>query len=155
MPGMPRRRLTSLASALAVAVVGVGVVAGSAGGAKVQPQKGKYSGATKQSNVLKSARGIAFKVKGKKITLTTEPTVARGFCVAPPVFLIDGKAVEAKIKGGRFTFSRTFSGSKINKIKGTFIDEKSIEGELTYFFDASDAGLCSAGKKVTKFAAKK
>jgi hypothetical protein len=63
--------------------------------------------------------------------------------------------VERKIKGGKFTFSATFSGSKINRIKGTFVDAETIEGELTYYFDASDSGLCSAGKKVTKFTARK
>jgi hypothetical protein len=144
--------------ALTVAVVSIALGAGlaPAGAAKVQPKKGTYSGNTKQSNVLKSARAIAFKVKGKKITLTTEPVVAKGLCVSPPVFLIDpGQTVSTKIKGGRFSFSATHVGSKINRIKGTFTSTETIEGEITYYFDDSATDLCQAGKKKTTFEIKR
>jgi len=147
-----------LALTVVVVAVMLGIAQGSAGGAaSVTPTKGTYSGHTKQDNVLKSARAIGFKVNGKRtrISLTTEPVIARQFCASPPVFLLDVNSVSTKLKRGKFSFSATFSGSKINKIKGQFVTNKSIEGEITYFFATSDAGLCSAGKTTTTFTAKK
>ena len=119
------------------------------------PKKGTFGGATKQEGVIKSARGIAFKLKGRKISLTTEPAIARNFCISTPVFLQDVSSVTVKLsKSGRFSFQSTFIGTKINRISGAFNEKGVIEGEILYHFNASDAGLCSAGKAKTTFSAK-
>jgi hypothetical protein len=55
--------------------------------AAVQPRKGTYKGKTSQVSVEPAFRRITFKVKGRRITLTTEPVIRRGFCLSPPVFV--------------------------------------------------------------------
>ena len=149
----------SLALAVAglVAVPAIGPI--SAGGAPVTttgpivPKKGEYKGNTSQERVLKSARTIVLKVSGNnKISMTQEPAVARGSCIAAPVFLLDVDRVTTKLgKGGKFKFTSTFIGSKIDRISGRFASEDTIEGEALYNFRDSDSGLCSAGKTKVKF----
>ena len=145
----------SFASGAIVAALALGLAPG-AGGQSAAPKKGSYSGSTKQDRVIKSARKIAFKVRGKKISLTTEPAVARNFCISAPVFLEDVSEVTVKLgKAGKFSFESTFIGTKINRISGAFNENGEIEGEILYHFNASDAGLCSAGKAKTTFTAKR
>ena len=150
----------TLASALALGALQP--VAGAApqtggGTGKVEPRKGTYRGKTKQRSVESSARTIEFEVNRKRtrIELTLEPTVARDFCIAPPVFVLDGVPTSARLKRGRFGFSRTFVGSRIDRIKGRFVAPEEIEGEAVYNFAGSDAGLCAAGATKVRFSAKR
>jgi hypothetical protein len=118
-------------------------------------KKGRYSGTTNQERVDKKARTAEFRVKGRKISLTGEPAVAKGFCVAAPVFLLDEDKITTRLNSrGAFSFSRTFFGSKIDRIKGRFNDKGEIEGTAVYHFRDSDSGLCTAGKSKVKFTAK-
>jgi hypothetical protein len=123
--------------------------------AAVQPRKGTYKGKTSQASVEAPFRQIAFKVTGKRITLTVEPVIRHGFCLSPPVFVEQGEpAVTKKISGnGSFAFERTFEGSRMNLIRGTFVDEKTIEGRIRYFFPDSASGQCVAGKETPRFTA--
>jgi hypothetical protein len=150
----------SLALAGAVFLTGFAVGPLSAGGAPVtatgpiKPKKGEYKGNTSQERVVKSARTIVLKVSGKKnkISLTQEPAVARNQCIAAPVFLLDVDRVTTKLgKGGKFKFTRTFIGSKIDRISGRFVSQDTIEGEALYNFRESDSGLCGAGSTKVKF----
>jgi len=144
--------IAGLLAALALLLIPAG-----AGAAPIEPKKGTYRGKTKQERVADSARRIELKLNAKKtrITLTAEPAVARNFCISPPVFLLDQPSVTTKLKRGRFGFSRTFVGSKINRIRGTFVTPEKIEGEAIYHFEDSDAGLCSAGRTKIRFTATK
>jgi hypothetical protein len=123
--------------------------------AAVQPRKGTYKGKTSQASVEAPFRQIAFKVTGKRITLTVEPVIRHGFCLSPPVFVEEGAPpVTKKISAnGSFSFERTFEGSRFNRIKGAFVDEKTIEGKIRYFFPDSASGQCVAGKETPRFTA--
>src|SRR5436309_2030665 len=59
-------------------------------GAGTPIKTGKYSGKTSQEAVSSGFRKVQFTVKKGKVTLTTEPTVARGECLSTPVFTLDG-----------------------------------------------------------------
>lgn len=156
MPGKRTKAGPPLAAAGLVVALALALIPAGAGAAPIEPQKGTYRGKTKQESVTKSARRIEFKVNKKKtrITLTLEPAVGRNFCISPPVFTIEGP-VKAKLKRGRFGFVRTFSGSRFNRIRGRFVAPDKIEGEAIYYFDESDAGLCSAGRTKVRFIAKR
>jgi hypothetical protein len=127
--------------------------ASTAVGAAVQPKNGTYKGSTQQPTVVKAQRGIEFKVKGRRIILTKEPLVALGACVTPPTFIEEpGQTVKSRISGGgTFSFTRTFLGSKFDKISGRFDSETRIEGEATYHFPSS--ATCEGGKTTTTFKA--
>jgi hypothetical protein len=150
---------SALASSVALALVLPGAAAAPVDQppAKIEPRKGTYGGKTKQRSVEGSARRIELRVnaKGTRIELTVEPTVARDFCIAPPTFVVDGVTPTTRVKRGRFGFSHTFVGSRIDRITGTFVAPDEIEGEALYHFAASDAGLCSAGTTKVRFSAKK
>jgi hypothetical protein len=162
VPSAARTRPALAASILAV--VCLAALAGPSFGAvesrddaAVQPKGGKYNGKTSQVSVEAAFRKIAFKVKGRKITLTIEPVVRHGLCLSPPVFIEEGAPpVTKKISGnGSFSFERTFEGSRFNRISGTFVDEKTIEGTIRYFFPDSASGQCVAGKETPRFRAKR
>jgi hypothetical protein len=125
--------------------------------AAVQPRKGTYKGKTSQASVEAPFRQIAFKVKGKRITLTVEPVIRHDFCLSPPVFVEEGAPpVTKKISAnGSFSFDRTFEGSRINRIRGTFVDDRTIEGTARYFFPDSASGQCAAGKETPRFTARR
>jgi hypothetical protein len=125
--------------------------------AAVQPRKGTYKGKTSQASVEAPFRQIAFKVKGKRITLTIEPVIRHDFCLSPPVFVEEGAPpVTKKISAnGSFSFDRTFEGSRINRIRGTFVDDRTIEGTARYFFPESASGQCAAGKETPRFTARR
>jgi hypothetical protein len=125
--------------------------------AAVQPRKGTYKGKTSQVAVEGAFRKIAFKVNGRRITLTTEPVIRHGFCLSPPVFIEEGAPpVTKKIsRNGSFSFERTFEGSRFNRIKGTFVDDRTIEGTIRYYFPDSASGQCVAGKVTPTFEAKR
>src|SRR5213593_1342047 len=89
--------------------------------AKVAVKGGKYKGKTTQEAVAPAYRKLEFKVKKGKVTLTTEPTVARGLCLSTPVFTLGGETPKANLNGrGAFSFTSTFIGSKFDRIKGHF-----------------------------------
>jgi hypothetical protein len=123
--------------------------------AAVTPLKGKYKGKTSQVSVAGSFRRIRFTVKGRRITLTTEPVIRHGDCLSPPVFIEEGGPPVTKriSSNGSFSFERTFEGSRFHRINGTFVDERTIEGTARYFFFASASGLCAAGKEQPRFTA--
>jgi hypothetical protein len=159
-PSAARARAALAAGILAV--VSASALAGPSFGAieaqeaaSVQPRKGTYKGKTSQASVEAPFRQIALRVKGKRITLITEPVVRHGFCLSPPVFVEEGApAVTKRISGnGTFAFERTFEGSRMNLIRGTFVDEKTIEGRIRYFFPDSASGQCVAGKETPRFTA--
>jgi hypothetical protein len=122
-------------------------------GAQVKPKKGTYKGGTSQTTVEKTARQIEFKVKGRRITLMKEPVVRLSLCLSPPIFTLEDTP-KARITGsGAFKYVRTFVGSRFHRIRGRFVDEKTIEGTATYFFQGTD--LCTGGKVVVEFRASK
>ena len=121
-------------------------------GAGTAIKTGKYSGKTSQDAVSSSYRQIQFTVKKGKVTLTTEPTVARGDCLSTPVFTLDGTSSKKLGKDRTFTLTHTFVGSKIDKIHGRFVSPNEVEGYAIYHFPAQD--LCSEGKTKVSFTAK-
>jgi hypothetical protein len=121
--------------------------------AGVAVKTGKYKGSTTQQAVSTTFRKVQFTVKKGKVILTTEPTVAREFCVSTPVFTLGGTTATKKLGGDRsFTFTHTFLGSKIDKIHGRFVSPDEVEGFAIYHFSAQD--LCSEGKARVNFTAR-
>ncbi|MFL5906141.1 MAG: hypothetical protein ACJ75Z_00915 [Solirubrobacterales bacterium] len=147
-PGRLRRPIAG-----ALLLAGFLLLGPGAADAGVSVKGGKYSGATAQTSVAGNFRQIKFTVKNGKITLTAEPTVARGFCYSAPVFTIDSNPRKKLSKRGSFTFSRTFFGNKFDKISGEFVSSTEIEGFATYHFQSQD--LCSEGKTKVRFSAKR
>lgn len=139
--------------ATAALVVMVMVAAPSTGLAKSGIKTGKYSGETDQESVSTSFRKIEFTVKKGKVKLTTEPVVSRSLCVSTPVFTLEGPLTKPLSKRGAFTFTKTFMGNKIDKIKGHFVSSKEVEGFAIYHFLGSD--LCTEGKTKVTFKASK
>jgi hypothetical protein len=122
-------------------------------GAGTPIKTGSYSGKTTEQDVTSDFTKIAFTVKKGKVTLTTEPTVARGDCVSAPVFTLGGTTSSKKLARDRsFTLTHTFLGNKFDKIHGKFVSSNKVEGYAIYHFQAQD--LCSAGKTKTNFTAK-
>ncbi len=121
-------------------------------GAGTPIKTGTYRGKTMQASVSSGYRTLQFTVKKGRVTLTTEPTVARGLCLSTPVFTLDGP-VSKKLSGSRtFTFTHTFIGNKFDRIHGTFVSSDEIDGYAIYHFPQQD--LCSAGKVKVDFTAK-
>ena len=121
--------------------------------AGIAVKTGRYKGKTTQLAIAQSFRSITFTVKKGKVRLITEPTVAREACVSTPVFTQDGNTPTHKLGRNRtFTFTRTFLGTKIDRIHGRFIAPDEVEGFAVYNFSAQD--LCSAGKSKVNFTAK-
>jgi hypothetical protein len=148
---MTTGRRRALVGALLPAVLVVLAAGSASAGAGVTVKTGKYSGKTAQESVNSPFNKIEFTVKKGKVTLTTEPSVAFGLCISTPVFTLDGPATVRR-KGGSFTFSQTFFGTKIDKIHGKFVSSNEVEGYAIYHFNAQD--LCSAGKTKVNFTAK-
>jgi hypothetical protein len=144
-----RRRVVVSSVLIAAAVA---LAAGPRADAKLAVKGGKYKGKTTQEAVAPAYRKIEFRVKKGKVTLLTEPVVARGLCLSTPVFTLGGETPKAKLNGkGAFSFTSTFIGSKFDRIKGKFVSEKDVEGFAIYNFQAQD--LCSAGQTRVKFTA--
>jgi hypothetical protein len=114
---------------------------------------GTYSGATEQTSVAGRFRSIQFTVRKGKVTLTTEPTVARELCLSTPVFTLDGNPTKKLGRNRTFTFTHTFLGDKFDKIHGRFTSPEEIEGYAIYHFPAQD--LCTGGKTKVSFSAKR
>jgi hypothetical protein len=121
-------------------------------GAGTAIKTGKYSGKTTQEAVTTAFRKINFTVKKGKVTITTEPSVARESCVSTPVFTLDGPSSKKLGRNGAFTLTHTFLGNKIDKIHGKFVSSNEIQGYAIYHFSSQD--LCSAGKSKVNFTAK-
>src|SRR4051795_5992111 len=120
-------------------------------GAGTPIKTGKYSGKTTQAAVADSFKKIQFTVKKGKVTITTEPSVARESCVSTPVFTLDGPSSKKLGRHRSFTLTHTFFGNKIDKIHGRFVSSNEIDGYAIYHFQAQD--LCSAGKTKVTFTA--
>ena len=121
-------------------------------GAGTPIKTGKYSGKTTQAAVADAFRKIQFTVKKGRVTITTEPSVAREDCVSSPVFTLDGTSSTKLGRGRAFTLTHTFLGNKIDKIHGQFVSSNEIQGYALYNFSQQD--LCSAGKSKVNFTAK-
>jgi hypothetical protein len=138
---------------VAAMLAGLVVLGPGVADAGIGVKTGKYNGKTDQTEVSTAFRRIQFTVKKGRVTLTTEPTVAREACVSSPVFTLDGATARKKIgRNGTFTFTRTFLGSKIDKIHGRFVSPNQVDGFAVYNFPAQD--LCSAGKTRVSFTAR-
>jgi hypothetical protein len=138
---------------IAAVLAGLVVLGPGVADAGIAVKTGKYKGSTTQQAVSDSFRKLQFTVKKGKVTLRVEPTVARESCVSTPVFTIDGATPTHKLgRNGTFTFTRTFLGTKIDKIHGRFVAPDEVEGYALYNFSAQD--LCSAGKAKVNFTAK-
>jgi hypothetical protein len=146
-----RRRALVTALVLLAALVVLAPGAGTAG-AGTAIKTGKYSGKTSQDAVSSAYRQVQFTVKKGKVTLTTEPTVARGYCLSTPVFTLDGTSSKKLARDRSFTLTHTFLGNKIDKIHGKFVSSNEVEGYAIYHFQAQD--LCSEGKTKVNFTAK-
>jgi hypothetical protein len=121
-------------------------------GAGTPLKTGKYAGKTTQEAITTAFRKIEFKVKKGRVTLTTEPSVARENCISSPVFTLDGTPSKKLGKDRTFTITHTFLGNKIDQIHGKFVESNEIQGYAIYHFAAQD--LCSAGKSRVNFTAK-
>jgi hypothetical protein len=122
-----------------------------AAGAGTAIKTGKYKGKTTQDAISPAFRKIQLTVKKGKVTITTEPSVAREACVSTPVFTLDGTSSKKLGRDRAFTLTHTFFGNKIDKIHGRFVSSNEIEGYAIYHFQAQD--LCSAGKTKVTFTA--
>ncbi len=128
------------------------VLAPGSAGAGTPIKRGTYSGKTDQDAVATGFRRIQFTVSKGKVTLTTEPTVARGLCLSTAVFTEGGTTSSKKLGRNRaFTITHTFFGSQIDKVHGRFVSSNEIDGYAIYHFFAQD--LCSAGKTKVNFKA--
>ena len=119
--------------------------------AGVSYKKGQYNGKTTQTTVNSPFNQIQFAVKKGRITLTAEPTVARGLCVSGPVFTLDGTPTHRISGRGTFNFTKTYMGNKFDKITGRFTSTTEIEGFAIYHFPQQD--LCSEGKTKVRYTA--
>lgn len=140
MPLVPLALLLLLASGVGMAGAGTAI------------KTGKYSGNTTSQDITSTFTKIEFTVKKGKVTLTTEPTVARGDCVSTPVFTLDGTSSKKLGRDRSFTLTHTFIGNKVDKIHGKFVSSNEVDGYAIYHFQAQD--LCSAGKTKVNFTAK-
>jgi hypothetical protein len=131
------------------AVLALGVGAATAG---TPVKAGAYRGQTTQQSVSTGFRSIQFSVSKGRITLTTEPTVARDLCLSTPVFTLDGNPTKKLAKNRTFTFTHTFLGTKMDKIHGRFVSPTEIEGYAIYHFRGQE--LCSEGRSKVNFTAK-
>jgi hypothetical protein len=116
---------------------------------------GTFEGKTKQETVAANFRNIEFKVSRKgRVTLMAEPVVRRDLCTTTPVFTLEGATpTKPMSRGGAFSFTSTFEGTKIDRIRGQFVSPTVIEGTAVYNFEGSD--LCSAGVAKVAFTARK
>jgi hypothetical protein len=121
-------------------------------GAGTPVKTGKYNGSTTQAAVTDTFRKIAFTLKKGRVTITTEPSVAREFCISTPVFTLDGPSSKRLGRGRTFTLTHTFLGNKIDKIHGRFVSSDEIQGYAIYHFSQQD--LCSGGKSKVNFTAR-
>jgi hypothetical protein len=146
------RTLRRIVAAVPIAALLVVVQWTVLAGAGTRIKTGQYSGSTTQAAVAPGFRGIAFTVKKGRVTLTTEPSVAREDCVSAPVFTLDGTPSKRLGRNRTFTITHTFLGNKIDKIHGRFVAPNEIDGYALYHFAAQD--LCSGGKSKVNFSAK-
>ena len=123
---------------------------GSAGG---PPKNGTYTGKTDQGAVAAGFRRIQFTLSKGRVTLTTEPTVARGLCLSTDVFTQDGTTSKKLGRNRNFTLTHTFFGNKIDQIHGRWVSSTEVEGYAIYHFFAQD--LCLEGKTKVNFKAKR
>jgi hypothetical protein len=117
------------------------------------PKDGTYSGKTDQDAVATGFRRVQFTLKNGKVTLTAEPTLARGLCLTTDVFTEGGTPTKRLSRNRTFTLAHTFFGTKIDKIHGRWVNSTQVEGYAVYNFFAQD--LCTAGATRVNFKAKR
>jgi hypothetical protein len=123
------------------------------GNRRAPPKNGTYTGKTDQDAISAAFRKVHFHLKNRRVTLTVEPTVARGACVSAPVFTLGGTTASKKLsRNGTFSLTRTFLGNKIDKIHGRWVSSTVVEGYAIYHFHGQD--LCSGGKFRVNFRAR-
>ena len=145
-------RLGALILAASVLAVALAAAPGTVSAA-VDFKSGKYSGKTRQITVTGGFRKVEFRLSKKgRVTLTGEPAVAKGLCLSAPEFTLEGRPTTKLSKRGRFTFTKTFVGSKFHRISGRFVSPTEVEGFVVYHFQAQD--LCAGGKTKVRFSAK-
>jgi hypothetical protein len=137
---------------VAAVLAGLALLGPGVADAGIAVKTGLYKGKTTQLAVAESFRKIQFKVKKGRVTLTTEPSVAREDCVSTSVFTQDGQPSHKLGRNRTFTFTHTFFGTKIDKIHGRFVAPDEVQGYAIYHFFAQD--LCSAGRAKVNFTAK-
>jgi hypothetical protein len=138
---------------LAGVLAGLALLGPGVADAGVALKSGLYKGKTTQQAVTDSFRNLKFKVKKGRVTLTLEPTVARGDCVSTSVFTSGGEKPRKKLaRNGSFTFTHPFFGTKVDKIHGRFVAPDEVQGFAIYHFFAQD--LCSGGRARVNFTAK-
>jgi hypothetical protein len=137
---------------VAAVLAGLALLGPGVADAGIAVKTGLYKGKTTQLAVAESFRKIQFKVKKGRVTLTTEPSVAREDCVSTSVFTQDGQPSHKLGRNRTFTFTHTFFGNKIDKIHGRFVAPDEVQGYAIYHFFAQD--LCSAGRAKVNFTAK-
>jgi hypothetical protein len=142
-------RRTAIAVPLALLLV---ALQWAVAGAGTPVKTGKYKGKTTQQAIASPYNSIQFTVKKGRVTITTEPSVARELCISTPVFTQDGNASSKLGRSRSFTLTRTFFGNKIDKIHGRFIAPNEIQGYAIYHFSQQD--LCSAGRSKVNFTAR-
>jgi hypothetical protein len=147
-------KICSLSVTLALLVGLLVLVPGPIGaGAEVPHKDGRYRGATIQATVTPSYRALQFTVRKGKVTLTREPVVAKGLCLSVPVFTADGTPTKKLSGRGAFSFTRTFLGSRFDRISGRFVSPTEVEGFVVYHFQPQDG--CTGGKTKLRFTAKR
>jgi hypothetical protein len=137
---------------IAAVLAGLALLGPGVADAGVAVKTGLYKGKTTQQAVTDSFRAIKFKVKKGRVTLTAEPSVARESCISTSVFTQDGDPSTRLSRNRTFTFSRTFFGTKMDKIHGRFVAPNEVQGYAIYHFFAQD--LCSGGRAKVNFTAK-
>jgi hypothetical protein len=128
------------------------VVGAAPAGAGTPIKDGAYRGQTTQASVSAGFRSVQFTVRKGKVTLTSEPTVARGLCLSTPVFTLDGSPTKKLGRNRTFTFTHTFLGTQMDKIHGRFVSPTEVEGYAIYHFPGQE--LCSEGRTKVNFTAK-
>ena len=153
------KRLLIAASCLALTLA-LGWAPGAA--AKKKPQTpdtfspGTYVAKTNQETVAIGFRTFQFRVtKKNKVILETEPVVRKELCTSTPVFTLDGATPSKPLsRRGAFAFDNTFEGTKIDRIKGQFVNSTTVEGFALYNFQG-ESELCSPGSIKVEFKARK
>jgi hypothetical protein len=153
------RRRRAAGTAMLAGILSASIVAVTPGVSPAQKRSaavfkpGTFTGKTRQESVALDFRNVQFKVSKKgRVTLIREPVVRRDFCTTVPVFTLDGaQPTKPLSRRGAFSFTSTFEGTKIDRIRGQFISPTRIEGTAVYNFQGSD--LCSPGATKVNFAA--
>lgn len=150
-----RARRRSLSLCVAAGLMALALWVPVAEAAKSSFKGGTYTAKTKQENVATEFRTFELKIKKGRVTLMSEPVVRKQDCTTVPVFTLEGATPRKPLSGrGAFTFTQTFSGTKIDKITGRYTSDSLIEGFVVYNFMTQN-DLCTEGSVKVDFTARK